>query len=105
MSEDNFSAASLLEAKYRELKDSPFSKYFFLYFLHLLGHFNYSEENGESVFTAESKTLRVPLPVIDSAEKYKEMENIHNNLASFFEFLKQQGEPVEAFQLNLLENI
>jgi hypothetical protein len=99
--------ADIITAKFDEFKDSSLGKYFFLYFLHLLGHLSYREENGESVFSDKQNTVKVPVPVIDSEAKYKELENINNDLEKFFEFLKQQAASpaTESYSLNLLDDI
>ena len=76
MNEEKFSEnslpAELIAAKFIELKDSAISKYFFLYFLNLMGYLTYKEENGEAVFADDNNTFKVPMPIIDSEEKYKE---------------------------------
>lgn len=102
---ERYAPAELIIAKFNELKDSALGKYFFLYFLHLMGYLTYKEENGESFFTDAQNTFIVPFPVIDSEAKYKELERVHRNLEKFFEFLKKQGPPAESYSLNLLENI
>jgi hypothetical protein len=104
----NSSPAELIEAKFRELKYSQFSKYFFLYFIHLLGHLNYNEENGQAVFSDKKSKFIVPLPVIDSEEQFNELERIHKKLEMFYVHLKTlepEDHPEEIMKLNLLENI
>jgi hypothetical protein len=100
----NYSPAELIQAKFLELKDFSSGKYFFLYFLHLMGYLTYEEANGESVFSDNKNTFKVPLPMIDSEAQYRELEKVHLSLENFFEFLKNQEPSAESFELKLLEN-
>jgi hypothetical protein len=92
------SLPDVLQAKYLELKDSLIGKYFFLYFLHLMEYLEYKEENGNSVFFDSENTFVVPLPFIDSHEKYLELERINRNLEKFSILLKKRfGKAVNNF--------
>src|SRR5688572_18325571 len=89
--EEKNSPAELIQAKYLEIKDNAYGKYFFLYFLHLMGYLTYVEENSISIFSDKNNTFKVPLPLIDSEAQYQELEKVHQTLENFFEFLKKQG--------------
>lgn len=92
------SLPDVLQAKYLELKDSSIGKYFFLYFLHLMEYLEYKEENGNSVFFDSENTFIVPLPSIDSSEKFSELERINKNLEKFSILLKKRfGKDVNNF--------
>lgn len=80
---EHLSIEEFLKLKYLEYKDNETSKYFFLYFLHLLGFFDYEEKDGKAEFSNIETSIEVPLPIIDSDEKFNEMESVHRSLEMF----------------------
>ena len=102
---NQYSPSELIKHKFMELKDNPMSKYFFLYFLHLMDLLDYQETSGQCIYSRGETIFEVPLPVIDSREKYLELESLHKNLEKFFNFLKKQNVDSEVMDFNLLEDI
>ncbi len=100
---EEYSPIELIKIKFIELKDSPIGKYFFLYFLHLNGSLTYKEENNQCVYSNGEDVFIVPLPVIDSEEKYRELERVHKNLEKFSVYLKNKVENFDKFEIKLLD--
>lgn len=99
------SLSDLLQAKYLELKDSPIGKYFFLYFLHLLGSLTYHEKANLAIYTSGNNTFEVPLPIIDSKEQFVELERVHKNLERFFNSLKKKFGELSDRKLELITDL
>lgn len=100
---ENFDHIELIKLKYLELKDSMIGKYFFLYFLHLNGILDYKEQNSQCIFSNKDTTFEVPLPIIDSDEKYRELERVHKNLEKFSLFLKSKAHEFKNLEINLID--
>ena len=93
---------SQLSQNFGENKQNPLSRYFYLYFLHLLGKLNYREEDGMAVFFAQDYHFSVPLPIIDSEENYREIEKTNSDLQTLFSDLKEKmAEP----PLNFIQDL
>ena len=71
---EHLSIEEFLKLKYLEYKDNETSKYFFLYFLHLLGFFDYEEKDGKAEFSNIETSIEVSLPIIDSDDKFNEIK-------------------------------
>lgn len=93
----------LIKLKFIELKNSMIGKYFFLYFLHLNGILDYKEQGTECVFSNNNDVFNIPLPIIDSEEKYRELDRIHKNLEKFFAYLKSRVNELESIEIKLLD--
>ncbi|MBC7473570.1 MAG: hypothetical protein H7263_04710 [Candidatus Sericytochromatia bacterium] len=103
-----YSISELVQAKFLELRDNKMSKYFFLYFLHLMGFLDYSEEKNVCTYSKDNTIFKVEMPVIDSHEKYSELERLHKNLEKFFNTLKKNYESelnYEAMEIHLLDDL
>ena len=100
---DEYDPVELIKIKFIELKDSPIGKYFFLYFLHLSGMLNYKEDQDQCTYSKDDTIFTVPLPVIDSEEKYIELQRVHKNLEKFFTFLKTKIEDFETIEIQLID--
>lgn len=100
---EEYNPIELIKIKFLELKDSPIGKYFFLYFLHLNGILTYKEEKDQCVYSKGETIFIVPLPIIDTAEKYRELERVHRNLEKFFVYLKARVQDFEKLEIQLLD--
>lgn len=100
---ENFDPIELIKLKFIELKDSSIGKYFFLYFLYLNGVLDYKEEKDQCIYSKDETVFTVPLPIIDSEEKYRELERVHKNLERFFASLKSKVGEVEKLQITLID--
>lgn len=100
---ENFEPLELIKLKFLELKDSMIGKYFFLYFLHLNGMLNYKEQDKICTFSNNEVSFSVPLPIIDSEEKYRELERVHKNLEKFSSYLKTKVNEFENIEIKLID--
>lgn len=99
------SLTDLLKAKYLEIKDSQIGKYFFMYFLHLMGFLGYEEKDTIAIYSDKKDIFKVDLPIIDSKEKFDELERIHKNLEKFSKLIKKKFKEQENQGLSFISDL